>query len=165
MKQKRSQLFVIEVLVAIGVIIILLSTLFSSQNFSEPSQDNPSEDLAYLENAVLAAKDSGILYKYFDDARTAYLGGSSLSSTDPTEQALVNSLKASLPENFQFFVSLYYDANSNDTYVLIDLANQNAVQLPDTSLLVYEYYSPAHNSANNGPVYERYRFQVTAWKL
>ncbi|RMG20862.1 MAG: hypothetical protein D6732_28290 [Methanobacteriota archaeon] len=163
--KNKSQLFVIEVLVAIGVILILLTTLFSAQNFSEPIKDDPSSDLKYLENAVRELRESGILFEYFDAARQAFLSGSPLSSSSTVEQKLVQALKASLPSNFEFLVNLYHDINNNGTYTLIDLANQNSPQSPDSDILVYEYYSAAHNSMNAGPVYERYRFQLTAWKL
>ncbi len=163
--KSKSQLFVIEVLVAVGVILILLTTLFSAQNFSEPIKDDPSTELKYMENAVMELKRNGILYEYFDAARQAYLSGTPLSANSPVEQKLIQSIQSSLPSNFEFLVSLYHDVNDNGTFTLIDLANQNSPQSADSNILVYEYYSAAHNSVASGPVYERYRFQLTAWKL
>lgn len=163
--KSKSQLFVIEVLVAVGVILVLLTTLFAAQNFSEPIKDDPSVDLSYMENAVKELKENGILFEYFDAARQAFLSGSPLSSSSATEQKLIASLRASLPSSFEFLVSLYHDINDNGTFTLIDLANQNSPQSADSNILVYEYYSGAHNSQVDGPSYQRFRFQLTAWKL
>ncbi len=165
MRGRKSQLFVIEVLIAVGVLLVLLSTLFASQNFSDPINDDVTSDQVLLEKAISSVRTSGALYEYFDAARQEFLNGGDLPSTNQTEITLIQGISAALPSNFRFSVRLYSDLSSNGTFTLIDLANQEVPRTGAEQLIIYEYYSSSHYSEIFGPVYHKYRLQVIAWKI
>lgn len=158
MKSRRAQLFMIEVVVSVSVMVILVTALFAFQNITPPptASDDLSND---LETAVLALKETRILYEYFDAAKEAYLNNEILLATNDFELNIVRAIEGSVQDVVSFTIKLYYNDNG---FVLIDIANE--VPIPgSTSLTSYELYSPGHYSDTYGYTTDNYRFLVIGW--
>lgn len=157
--QRKAQLFLIEVIISVSIMVILISALFSTQTITPPADD--VNDLpAKAEAIIIALKENGLLYNYIDAAKTAFLGGSELASTNSTEIEIIHAFTAGLPLTSQFTLRLY--RNSGASYQLIDIANK--VPIPGgANVANYEHYIPGYNSPTYGPLFEEYRFQVLLW--
>ncbi len=160
---KRSQLFLIEVIVALSVLIILISSLFAAQNFPAPSKVDNSKSLDVLKSVTQELQSSGLLAKYEEAAKQQYLNGSFLKDTNATEQQLVTAIYAGLLPNTEFSVKLFYDTNGQGNFQLIDIANQDVPQIAVQQTTSFEYYSPGYYSSVYGPSFDAFKFVITSW--
>ena len=157
--RSRAQLFIIEVVVAVTVLILLLSGLFSIQNNQSPTQ---SVDIleGQVINVLDALKESHDLYNYFDAAKAQYLQGSSLSDTVDTAMTVIRAFENTLPATASFTINLYYQISGNFT----PIDRLNVVSIPsNVQLTSVEDISMGHYSTGNALVTDTYRVQVLAW--
>ena len=157
---RKAQLFVIEVIVAVSVVILLLSSLLSVQTLNDPPAD-VSELYDTAEAVVEALVESGDFYKYVDAAYSAYLASNTLSDSDVAASVIVKSLKAALPSTAKFkaFLSIRTPAGQ---FSAIDSLNSDPipsqVEIANYQFFIEGYYSPVRGHVN-----EAFIFLVQAW--
>ncbi len=157
--RSRAQLFIIEVVVAVTVLILLLSGLFSIQNTQSPPQS--VENLEYQIEATLdALKDSHALYNYYDAAKERYQAGSTLADSNDTALVIINAFRTVLPEAAEFTILLYFRISGSFTPIdrLNEVSIPSNVQLTSVEDISMGHYSPVY-----GLVSDTYRIQVQAW--
>jgi hypothetical protein len=161
-RKRRGQLFMIEVIVSVSVMVILITSLFAFQNISPPPirTDHLVHD---IEVAVLTLKEHGILYEFFDASKNSFFDeGIPLPETDETERQVVRALTTSLPTIVSLTIQLFYFDETTNTSIIINSANNVPIP-PAASIQSYEYYSPGHYSEIYGYTTDTYRFLVLAW--
>ena len=63
--RRKGQLFLIEVIISLTVLIVLITALFATISFSPPISDNNLQIRG--ENAINSLVETGDLYDYLDD--------------------------------------------------------------------------------------------------
>ncbi len=155
---RKGQLFLIEVIIAISVLLILVTTLFSTQNFSPPVQNSNLQESG--EQAINSLVENGKLFTYLEGANYSYyqLGDDIWDETNSTKIDTANSIEASLPliANFKVFTDRYNEVSN--TWEQIDVINF-AFPLPQGyDISIVEYYTPGFNG-----VYAQFKIKLFVW--
>ncbi len=158
-KYRRAQLFVIEVIVALTVLIVLVSILFTPQSLSPPP--NQSDLAGDGQNALSLLVKSGNLWKYFEAANYSYYDNTTgiiLDANNDTKQPIANTIRSSIPliANFKAFVYRYN--NLSDAWDRIDILNYEAYTPSGIDVEVVEYYFPGYYD-----LFIPFKFQLNLW--
>ncbi|MHA2402929.1 MAG: hypothetical protein ACXADH_08080 [Candidatus Kariarchaeaceae archaeon] len=155
---KKGQLFLIEVIVALTVLMVLITVLFSTQTISPPpTETNLNESGS---NAISALVDSGELWDYYDLANESYhvLGKSRLEVSNVTKISVTNTIHSSIPVIANFKAYLYRYNSTLLAWVQIDVINFETNDPTSSDIVVVEHYSPGYNGAFAG-----FKFQLNLW--
>lgn len=156
LKSKKGQLYLIEVLVALGVIIIMMVSLISFQVKSPTVEYETS-----LEHDILtiftALDEQGILANYIkaDNENNATVKSSLRAIIEDTFSTL-------LPLSVQYNGSLYkHDSVSNGETIWEQRDSLNIINAPDsTEIYSVEYFIPGY-----GTTLITYKITLQAWYL
>ncbi len=161
---KKGQLFLIEVIVALTVLMVLITVLFSTQTISPPpTETNLNESGS---NAISALVESGELWNYYDLANESYhvLGKSRLEVSNVTKISVTNTIRSSIPVIANFKAYLYrfnstlFAIDPSIAWVQIDVINFETNDPTSSDIVVVEHYSPGYNGAFAG-----FKFQLNLW--
>ena len=155
---KRGQLFLIEVIIALTVLVILVSVLFSIQSYT-PSVE--ADDLTDNANTIIdTLVESGLMYTYLDQANYSYytVEDRFLDVANQTKIDVKNTIINGIPSiaNFKVFTERY-----NETVSLwdpIDSINLEQSLPAGTDLTLVEFYTPGFNG-----VYAQFIFKLYIW--
>ncbi|MHA2250251.1 MAG: hypothetical protein ACXAD7_07810 [Candidatus Kariarchaeaceae archaeon] len=158
---RRAQLFLIEVIIALTVLIVLVTILFSSQTLSPP-QDQTNLD-ARGSNAINLLVESGELWTYYEFANYSYytIGNKIFDENNVTKLGISNTIESAIPliANFKVFVYRYNTtAISGEEWVRIDIINFSADSPTGSDIVIVEHYSPGFNG-----VFVPFKFQLNLW--
>ena len=152
------QLFLIEVIVALTVLMVLITVLFSTQTISPPpTETNLNESGS---NAISALVESGELWNYYDLANESYhvLGKARLEVSNVTKISVTNTIRSSIPVIANFKAYLYRYNSTLLAWVQIDVINFETNDPTSSDIVVVEHYSPGYNG-----VFAGFKFQLNLW--
>lgn len=158
LKSRRGQLFLIEVIVALVVLIILITTLFSIQTFSPPpSQTNLQER---GENVIDILEINGIIYDYFDLANDSYYidNNRTVPSSNLVKTQVINTISSNIPTiaDFKAFSERYNPILGN--WERIDIIKFDTDIPNGVEIEVAEFYSPGFYGE-----FDQFKFQLLIW--
>ncbi len=158
-KYRRAQLFVIEVIVALTVLIVLVSILFTPQSLSPPP--NQSDLAGDGQNAISILVASGNLWKYFEAANYSFYDNNTGIILDPnndTKQPIANTIRSSIPLIANFKVFVYRYNNISQAWDRIDIINYEAYTPSGIDVEVVESYSIGYYDS-----FTPFIFQLNLW--
>lgn len=153
---KRGQLFLIEVIISITVLIILVTAMFSTVNFSPPV--DTSELYESGENAIDILVETGAMEAYVLTANYSYYTlDETLVDVDNADKVVVDeTISSSIPLIAEYKAYTYkFDGNE---WKQLDIVNFDASISSGSDIAVVEYYMPGFDG-----VFEQYRFQIYLW--
>ena len=156
-RHRKAQLFIMEVIIAVSVLLILVTALFSTQNFSPPPEEtNLGERIS---NAIESIIESGELYDYITSANTSFYvdGNSILDAGNQNKADVKNSILASLPAIASFKAFTLRFNETTQIWQRIDVVNYEIV-LPSIGVELIEQYIPGFRG-----IFAQFRFQIYAW--
>lgn len=157
MKQ-RGQLFLIEVIIALSVLLILVTTLFATQTFTTPVEDTNLQERG--EAVLVSMRDSGQLYEYIDGANYSHytLGVDiwDLEDQNVTKIDTKKNIEASLPliANFRMITKRY----TNGIWDQIDVLNFETALPSGYDISIVEMYIPGYNG-----IYAQFTIKLYIW--
>ncbi|MDH5401512.1 MAG: hypothetical protein OEZ01_04400 [Candidatus Heimdallarchaeota archaeon] len=156
-KYTKSQLFLIEVIVSLSVLIIIVTALFSTQNFTPPISTTNLQESG--ENAIKLLVESGELFLYFEAAFNNYdLNNLTLlSESDPSKIPVMNTITSSIPSIANYKATAYRYNSTQLDWQQIDIVNYES----DSSgfdVVDVEYYAPGYNG-----IYQEIIFRLFLW--
>ena len=154
----RGQLFLIEIIVALSVLFMLITTLFATQTVTSPPPGNDLTDVGT--NIVNSLTSSGKLYQYLTNANYSYytLLSSIFDETNATKMAIKNAIESAIPIIANFKAYTYRNNTSTGQWELIDIVNYEAYTPSSSQISVVEQYIPGFNG-----VFDQFRFQLYIW--
>ena len=160
--RKKGQLFLIEVIIAVTVLIVLVSALFAIQSFSPPPSDSNLKDRG--DNIIENIRNSGILFDYFDAAFYSFYIlknrniDNSNSSLFNSQNAVVKDIDAGLSSitNFKAFTERFNDTTGE--WERLDTINFEVILPRGNDIVAVEYYTPGYNG-----VYAQFKFILFLW--
>ena len=156
--RRRGQLFLIEVIISLSVLIILVTTLFATQNFSPPVSTTNLQQRG--EQAIEALVESGNMFSYLNGANNSFYiqGNDIMNENDPLKLAVIDTLYSSLPIIANFKVHVERFNKINLFWEQIDIVNFE-LSLPSSGKLVtIEYYMPGFNG-----IFDEFVFRLSIW--
>lgn len=152
---RRGQLFLIEVIVGLTVLIILVTTLFSVQTFTPPQSTSLLDTRA--EAIIQSLEDSGAIYKYFYSARQNYLQtNSSLDNTNSNKTLVGDTISSSIPLIGNYKAFTY--SQIGGSWTQIDVVHFDASLPSGTDFTVVEFYCPGIYGS-----FTPFKFQLYLW--
>ena len=158
LRSRRGQLFLIEVVIALSVLIVLISALFSVQTFQK---NQPNESLYDNgKQAIELMVDNGLMFQYLSEANYSFygLGSEFFDPLNSTKLEVKYTIDGMLPAlaNFKVFVERYNPSLSN--WDQIDVVNLVQNLPTGSEIITVEYYCPGF-----GGVFDQYTFQLQLW--
>jgi hypothetical protein len=155
---KRGQLFLIEVVIALSVLIVLISALFSVQTF-----DNSQPNETLFDNgqqAIDLMVDNGLIFQYLGEANYSFytLGSEFFDPLNETKQEVEYTIDGILPPlaNFKVFTERYNPTTL--TWDPIDVINLEQTLPTGSEIVSLEQYFPGF-----GGVFDQFTFQLMIW--
>ncbi|MCY3411664.1 MAG: hypothetical protein INQ03_08545 [Candidatus Heimdallarchaeota archaeon] len=163
--RRRGQLFLIEVIISLSVLLILVTTLFSTQTFTQPV--DTSDLYTRGENAMTTLIDSGYLESYFYGANWSYYFKLGEITEQPpflyendniTKSRVIDTIESSIPSiaNYKAHTERYNPVDG--VWDDIDTINYFASLPQGYNIVVLEYYCPGILG-----VYDQYKFRLYMW--
>ena len=155
---RRGQLFLIEVIIALSVLVVLIAALFSVQTFSPPLDDTTLRQNG--EAAISTMVDNGLMYKYLEDANYSYYTENEyiLPPTNDTKIDVTTTIEGMLPSvaNFKVYTQRYNTTSSS--WDQIDIVHVQESFPSGSDLTIVDYYSPGFNGN-----FVQFKFQLFLW--
>ncbi|MHA2503262.1 MAG: hypothetical protein ACXAE3_10360 [Candidatus Kariarchaeaceae archaeon] len=158
MANRRGQLFLIEVVIALSVLIILISALFTVQTFEVT---NSSSNLAESGNqAISVLVESGLMVDYLRQANYSFytLGDTFFDSLNQTKLNVEYTVDGILPPlaNFKILVERYNPSAA--TWDRIDVLNLEQSLPGGSEIVTVEHYCPGYDG-----LFDQYTVQIQMW--
>lgn len=156
--RRKGQLFVIEVLISLTILIVLVTALFSTINFSPPPSNSQLEEIG--DNVIDRLVESGDLFSYFDGANYSYytLYEDIFDNSNATKKAVSDTIASSIPliANFKAFTYRYNTTEAN--WEQVDIMNFETTLPVKNNVVIVEYYTPGFNGQ-----FVEFKFQIHIW--
>lgn len=156
--RRRGQLFLIEVIISLSVLLILVTTLFATQNFSPPVGTSNLQQRG--EQAIEALIESGDMFAYLEASNDSYYvqDNDIMDANDPLKIAITETIYASLPVIANFKVHVERNNTISSFWEQIDIINFE-LSLPSSgNLVIIEHYIPGFNG-----VFDEFIFRLSIW--
>jgi hypothetical protein len=157
-QMRRGQLFLIEVIIALSIMIILITALFTLQNFSSPTSNTNLDERG--NNIIDSLVDDGLLFEYLEQANYSYyiVGSNIFDPQNTTKIEVYNSILAGIPTiaNFKAFTERY--SKTDNAWERIDIVNYELDLPTGSDIYTVEYYTPGFNG-----MYDQYKFTLNLW--
>lgn len=155
---RRGQLFLIEVIIALSIMIILITALFTLQNFSAPTANTNLDQRG--NNIIDGLVESGLIFDYFEQANYSYyiIGSNIFDPQNQTKIDVSNTILAGIPTiaNFKAFTERY--SKTDNAWERIDIVNYELDLPTGSDIYTVEYYTPGFHA-----VYDQYKFTLNLW--
>ena len=156
--RRKGQLFVIEVLISLTILIVLVTALFSTINFSPPPSSTQLEEIG--DNVIDRLVDSGDLFRYFEDASYSYytLYEDIFDNSNETKVAVSDTITSSIPiiANYKAFTYRYNDTVTE--WEQVDIINFETTLPVKNNIVIVEYYTPGFYGQ-----FVEFKFQLHIW--
>jgi len=155
---KSGQLFLIEVIVALSVLLVLVSALFSLQTFSPTTSTTNLEERGA--SAIESLVETGTIFTYFDSANNSFyiLDERNLDEGDVSKTSVTETIDTSIPIIAEFKVFTYRYNITISEWELLDTINFEVTTPSSNDISTLEYYSPGFNG-----VFAEFKFQLILW--
>ncbi len=155
---RKAQLFLIEVIISLSILVILITALFSAVNFTNPTNTVDLHNRGV--NAINSLEDSGDIYTYFDQANYSYytLKEDIFDQTNITKKNVENTIMSNLPLIANFKAFTYRYNNTINTWEQIDVLKFENELPSGNDITVVEYYCPGFNGN-----FAEFKIQLFIW--
>ncbi len=161
--RRKGQLFVIEVLISLTILIVLVTALFSTINFSPPPSSSQLEEIG--ENVLDRLVETGEIFSYFEDANYSYytLYEDIFDNSNETKKAVSDTITSSIPliANYKAFTYRYNETVIDLEQVgweQVDIINFETTLPVKNNIVIVEYYTPGFYGQ-----FVEFKFQLHIW--
>lgn len=157
-RYRKGQLFLIEMIIAVSVLLVLVTTLFSTQTITSPSDPNTLDGIG--DEVIDLLVDSGYLYEYFGMANYSYytLGQGTFDQLNSTKVLIGDTIASNIPLIANFKVQTWRYNPVLVQWESIDTINNEATTPTGTDISVTEFYIPGFNGG-----FDEFRFVLNIW--